>query len=234
MRRGTAALAILLTAGPPSLRAADRYVLSVPEAVMAGDAFALRIDPRSGDRADDAPQRVKLELPPGFSPTTIDPRRFDFQGGTPVTLKTLPSLAPGVYVVAVRSIGDKRVLGMVDLAVERPVTAFTLVPLTRPFVGEVGKPFALQLIARDDRGGAVTAFHGDVNLNAARGTVLPAVVSGDLFHDGIAVVDARFTATNPADRRNRLEAVSRKIVDGQSAPARGVVDLTVREAGATP
>ncbi|HNC74267.1 MAG TPA: hypothetical protein PK362_05210, partial [Elusimicrobiota bacterium] len=86
-----------------------------------------------------------------------------------------------------------------------------------------------QVVARDDRGGAVTSFHGDVNLNAAVGSVSPAVLSGEHFHEGIAVLSVTLTATNPADRRNRLEAVSRKIVEGQAAPARGGVDLTIKQ-----
>ncbi|HMU96842.1 MAG TPA: hypothetical protein PKA08_08700, partial [Elusimicrobiota bacterium] len=61
------------------------------------------------------------------------------------------------------------------------------------------------------------------------GSVSPAVLSGEHFHEGIAVLSVTLTATNPADRRNRLEAVSRKIVEGQAAPARGGVDLTIKQ-----
>ncbi|MBL0350066.1 MAG: hypothetical protein IPP68_06805 [Elusimicrobia bacterium] len=234
MRRGTAALAIALAAGTPNLRAADRYVLSVPAAVMAGDAFTLVVGPRSGDQPDAAPQRVKMDLPAGFAPVSAPARGFEFQGETPVTVRTLPTLAPGLYVLTVRHAANKRVLGMAEILVERPATTFTLTPRVRPFVGQVGKPFALQLIARDDRGGAVTSFHSDVNLNASLGTVSPAVLSGDLFHGGIAEAVVTLTASGAADRRNRLEAVSRKIVGGQSSPARGVVDLTIQAIEETP
>lgn len=228
MKMVSAGMVLLVLAGATALRAADRYALEAPGAVMAGDAFELKVIPRSGAGRDGAPQRVKLEFPAGFIAAGA-PRFLDLQGEGVVSVKTLPTVAPGLYALSVRSAGDRRVLGMVDIAVERPAASFSLVPLRRPFVGEVGKPFEVQVVARDDRGGAVTSFHGDVNLNAAVGSVSPAVLSGEHFHEGIAVLSVTLTATNPADRRNRLEAVSRKIVEGQAAPARGGVDLTIKQ-----
>ncbi|MBL0059455.1 MAG: hypothetical protein IPP35_10175 [Elusimicrobia bacterium] len=217
--------------------AVDQYVITGPSVVMVADSdVSISLEPREKGEPDATPHRVKfVGLPAGLTITPDNPADGSpVQGPTRFFLSFNATVTPGPFVLKVRKSDNARVLGQKAVNLERSVARFSLTPLARPFVGVVGQPFELQIIARDATGAVVTSFKGDVDLKAVSGDLDGGSVTGDKFEKGIATVTVRFLGGDPTAQFNRLSARARTIYSGQQEPATGQLDLAVRTAEPAP
>jgi hypothetical protein len=211
--------------------AVDRYVLDVPKFVMVGDSeIFVTVTPMSGAEVDRSPHTISfLGLPSGvrIAPLAGASSSLSVTGSTLFRLVLDTTLSQKSVVCRVQQGGKPNVLGTGFFNLENTVDHFQITPagMAAP---QMGVPFPFQIVAMDEVGAVVRSYKDPLEFKVTFGSVQEALVPGDTFKDGVAVVSVTFGEADPPGRLNRFFATAQRLYPGQTERAMGSIELTVQ------
>ena len=132
----------------------------------------------------------------------------------------------GPFLLQAQRTTDPRVVGGVFITIEPTVSRFVVSPLKRTSP-QRGQPIGFQVLAVDEAGAVVTSYRDSVDVRASFGQVNKTVIPGELFKNGVALVELTFTDSDPLTQMNRLELKAQNLYPGQSEHAMGDLLLSL-------